>query len=109
MFRLDPELRRQLLSEEALAVRLVGTDQSNVQPFPAGAARSRSRRTGPTPPAFSWWRGRAGSAGGCDGKGCGVERWTMRRPKRCLDTQPAKRSESHAGWVLMSSESARFC
>lgn len=41
MFRLDPELRTQLLAEEALAVRLEGVDQSNVQPFPAGAARVR--------------------------------------------------------------------
>lgn len=41
MFKLDPELREQLLREEALAVRLEGAEQSNISAFPFGAARSR--------------------------------------------------------------------
>lgn len=41
MFKLDPELRTQLLAEEALAVRLEGADQSNILPLPFGAARVR--------------------------------------------------------------------
>lgn len=41
MFKLDAELREQLLAEEALAARLEGLDQSNISALPFGAARVR--------------------------------------------------------------------